>query len=55
MAEAVMVTRQQVLADPRVQRLLSMEFEAELDALDIVMRVQPIGYATARVVTVPLT
>jgi hypothetical protein len=54
-AEAVMVTRQQVLADPRVQRLISLDFETELDAIDLSMRVQPLGYSTARVVRIPLT
>lgn len=54
-AEAVMLVRQQVMADPRVQRLIAMDFDSNLDALELTMNIQPVGYSTARIVTVPLT
>jgi hypothetical protein len=53
--EARWAVRQQMIADPRINRLLKLVFEADGDVLSIGADLVPIGYQTARTITRTLT
>jgi len=45
---------QQIMADPRIERVLSVEFEMLADTVTINIGAQPVGYSTARSLPVQL-
>lgn len=55
LAEARFRTRQQILADPRIERLISFEFSVVQDELNLTATVQPVGFDSARTISRQLT
>jgi hypothetical protein len=53
-SEAMFRLRQQVLADPRTDKLLNFEFRVVGDAVYMDCSVQPVGYASSTVIPVTL-
>jgi hypothetical protein len=51
LAEANFRARQQLLADPRVDKIRDFSFEVETDAISIRAKVQPVGFDTTRVIS----
>ena len=49
--EARLRVRQQLVADPRIDKVLGFNFSLEGDALSVTAKVLPIGFATARVIS----
>jgi LysM domain len=53
-AQSRLGIRQQVLADPRTERLVSMALSVDGDALTIENSVRPVGFSTAKVISTTL-
>ena len=53
--EARFRAREQILADPRVERLLQLTFEAVDDSIRLNARVQPVGFNSARTISRMIT
>lgn len=53
--QAQLRVRQQILADPRVDRFVSANFREEKDAVIIDIKAQPVGATTARTISQTLT
>jgi hypothetical protein len=47
--------RQEILADPRVDRLVSADFSVEDDAVNVTIKAQPVGATTPRTISQTLT
>lgn len=54
-SEAALRVRQQLLADPRIERIIKYEFELVDDALTLFATVMPVGFNTSRVISRTLT
>ena len=54
-SEANLRIRQQLLADPRIEKVIKYVFTLNQDALEVTATVQPVGFSTARVISRTLT
>lgn len=53
--EIALRIRQQILADPRIDQLQSVTFSVVKDAVEVVIKAQPVGSTTARTISQTLT
>lgn len=53
--EILFRVRQQIAADPRIERIESISFSTENDSIDVQVKAQPVGSSTARIISQTIT